>query len=79
MSGWEDLQRIRRRYLQYAHLPPRLQTISRPCCELIDALIGAASAFENVDWVEFAKGAELLVQAKDAFVRAVVPEPGGEK
>ena len=71
MTGWSEVER-KRQYLAFAHLPPMLQALSRPCRELVDALILVVKEFPDPDWDEFAEGVRLLVQAKDAFVRAAV-------
>lgn len=70
--GRAELARMRA-YLAFAHLPPRLQALSKPCSDLVDALVAVAEdGFEDVDWDEFAHGVRKLVEAKDCFVRAVV-------
>lgn len=72
MSGLDHVQRLRDRYLTYKHLPPSLQEMSRPVCELVEVLVSQALKFEDVDWDEFAAGVRKLIEAKDAIVRSVV-------
>lgn len=61
------------KHFSYAHLPPYLQEISRPMCEL---------AFEMGNKLprddETTVGLRMLLQAKDCFVRAALAaeEPG---
>lgn len=55
------------RYFTFAHLPPHLQVISRPCAELADAMVDAIA-----DGPELTAGLRKLLEAKDAFVRAAL-------
>jgi hypothetical protein len=56
------------RYFEYAHLPERLQTVSRPCGQLAEQMIEALP-----DGPELTSGLRQLLLAKDAFVRAALP------
>jgi hypothetical protein len=56
------------RYFEYAHLPERLQTASRPCGQLAEQMIAALP-----DGQELTFGLRQLLLAKDAFVRAALP------
>lgn len=58
------------RYFEYTHLPEHLQAVSRPCAELAEAMIGALP-----DGPELTAGLRKLLEAKDCFVRAALPEP----
>jgi hypothetical protein len=55
------------RYFEWQHLPPQLQAVSRPICEL---------AYEYADLLpsgpELAAGLRKLLEAKDALVRAAL-------
>jgi hypothetical protein len=55
------------RYFEYAHLPPRLQEISRPFCELAQRM-----ATELVAGPEVSAGLRKLLEAKDCAVRAAL-------
>jgi hypothetical protein len=60
-------------HFTYDHLPPALQNVSRPICELAHDVaveftsIGSAGA-------EVTVGLRKLLEAKDCFVRAAVAE-----
>ena len=54
-------------FFQYGHLPPNLQTVSRPFCEMAVQL--AASLPENP---EKTTALRKLLEAKDCAVRAVL-------
>lgn len=55
------------KYFSYAHLPEKLQTISKPICLL-------AHQMDEVlpDGPEKSAGLRKLLEAKDAFVRASI-------
>lgn len=55
------------RYFEYEHLPERLQTVSKPMCEL-------AKLMEEMlpDGPEKSAGMRKLLEAKDCFVRSVI-------
>lgn len=55
------------RYFEYAHLPERLQAISRPCGDLAAEMITALP-----DGPELTAGLRKLLEAKDCFVRAAL-------
>ena len=72
-------------FFAYQHLPPHLQAVSRPFCELACAIANGQQADdEAAGWVIINKGAPLphnpertvalrkLLGAKDAAVRALV-------
>ena len=61
------------RYFEYAHLPERLQSVSRPCAELAEAMIAALP-----DGPELTTGLRKLLEAKDAFVRAALDLPSDQ-
>lgn len=54
------------KYFAYEHLPPRLQEVSKPFCEL------ARSIAEKYDGPEAAVCLRKLLEAKDAGVRAAL-------
>lgn len=54
------------RFFEYDHLPPHLQDISRPICEL------AREMAEQFDGAELTTGLRKLLEAKDCFVRAAL-------
>lgn len=55
------------RHFDYAHLPPALQAVSRPCHDLAEQMIDALA-----DGPELTVGLRKLLEAKDCFVRAAV-------
>src|SRR5258708_435121 len=57
------------RYFRYEHLPPALQVISKPCCELAHLM-----AETLPDDPEVTASLRFLLIAKDGFVRALLPE-----
>lgn len=54
------------RHFRYAHLPPHLQEISRPVCQLAEAMA------RELTGAELTAGLRKLLEAKDCFVRAAV-------
>lgn len=56
------------RYFEYAHLPPQLQEVSKPLCELAQVM---AATLPEVP--EVTVGLRKLLEAKDCFVRAMLP------
>jgi len=67
----EDHQRILTRYAQYDHLPEPYQKISGPVCDLMHYMVDLCRANKDPD--EITRGLHLLIQAKDCFVRAMLP------
>lgn len=57
------------RHFDYAHLPPQLQAVSKPCHDLAEQMIAAIP-----DGAELSAGLRKLLEAKDCFVRANLPE-----
>ena len=55
-------------YFKYEHLPPHLQEISKPFCELAESFVGKLSGPET------SAGLRKLLEAKDCFVRAALNE-----
>lgn len=55
------------KFFAYAHLPPKLQEISKPFCELADAVANRAP-----DNQETTVALRKLLEAKDAAVRAAL-------
>lgn len=53
------------RYFEYAHLPPHLQAVSKPICELAKAMDDLLD-----DGPEKSAGLRKLLEAKDCLVRA---------
>lgn len=56
------------KYFAYAHLPPHLQDISKPMCELAYRMVEQLPASEQLH-----DGLKKLLEAKDCFVRAKLP------
>jgi hypothetical protein len=56
------------RYFEYDHLPPHLQAVSQPVCEVAHRM-----ATELPEGPEVTAGLRKLLEAKDAFVRAALP------
>jgi hypothetical protein len=54
------------RFFSYAHLPPDLQGVSKPCCDLAQMM---AEIFPDGS-AEVTTGLRKLLEAKDCFVRA---------
>lgn len=62
-------------FFTYEHLPPHLATISRPFCELAQAIVGAETYSEMPALPrnpERTVALRKLLEAKDAAVRALV-------
>lgn len=55
------------RYFTYDHLPERLQTVSKPCADLAEQMIGLLP-----DGPELTTGLRKLLEAKDCLVRAAL-------
>ena len=53
-------------FFEYDHLPPHLQEVSRPICEMAHEM---AARFEGA---ELTTGLRKLLEAKDCFVRAAL-------
>jgi hypothetical protein len=56
------------RYFEYAHLPPHLQEVSKPFCELAKQLATKTAGPETT------AGLRKLLEAKDCIVRATLTE-----
>lgn len=56
------------RYFAYDHLHPRLQAVSKPCHDLAKTMIEMLP-----DGPELTAGLRKLLEAKDCFVRQVLP------
>ncbi len=57
------------KYFAWEHLPPKLQDVSRPLCEL------AHSMAQQFDGPELTAGLRKLLEAKDCLVRAALERP----
>ena len=55
------------RHFEYAHLRKDLQTVSKQCHDLAEAMIAALA-----DGPELTAGLRKLLEAKDCFVRAAL-------
>jgi hypothetical protein len=55
-------------HFQYTHLPPKLQLVSRPICELAHVM----AETQDLDGPELTAGLRKLLEAKDCFVRAAL-------
>lgn len=55
------------KWFRYGHLPPQMQNVSRPCCDV-------ATTMDEMleESAEKTAGLRLLLQAKDCFVRCAV-------
>ena len=53
-------------YFKYDHLPPHLQGVSRPMCEVAHDMAGRLSG------PELTAGLRKLLEAQDCFVRAAI-------
>lgn len=62
------------KYFSYAHLPPKLQTVSKPLGELAQMLDTMLP-----DGPEKEAGMRKLLEAKDCFVRASLEIPNDSK
>lgn len=58
------------RFFEYEHLPETLQAISKPSCELAKQMDETLA-----EGAEKTAGLRKLLEAKDCFVRANLPEP----
>lgn len=56
------------KFFEFAHLPERLQAVSRPCAELAHGMVE-----QLPDGPELTVGLRKLLEAKDCFVRASLP------
>jgi hypothetical protein len=59
------------KFFAYAHLPAVLQSVSKPYCDLAEALAQQGSP----DYAEVAAGLRKLLEAKDCAVRAALSVP----
>lgn len=57
------------KHFQYQHLPPHLQSVSKPVCELAEQVSETLP-----DCEEKRVGLRKLLEAKDCFVRAKLEE-----
>jgi hypothetical protein len=75
------------KHFRYEHLPPKLQAVSKPFCDLARAVCGVSSAMPEGTSVEFPlpageerdAGLRKLLEAKDCFVRAALEPEGTRK
>lgn len=61
------------RFFAYAHLPEPLQAVSFECSVLADEMVERLA-----DGPELTAGLRKLLEAKDCFVRAALPQIEGE-
>jgi hypothetical protein len=54
------------KHFSFSHLPPHLQAVSQPICEL------AHKMAQDLDGPELAAGLRKLLEAKDCFVRSMI-------
>lgn len=54
------------KHFSYDHLPPHLQAVSKPCCDLAKVMDESLA-----DSAEKTAGLRKLLEAKDCFVRAM--------
>lgn len=60
------------RFFEYEHLPPELQAVSKPFGDLARSL--ALEVIPDIHHAEKATALRKLLEAKDAAVRAMLPE-----
>lgn len=69
------------KHFEYAHLPPKLQAVSKPFCDLARAMAGMSSESEMplldvrgnpLSGPELTAGLRKLLEAKDCAVRAAL-------
>jgi hypothetical protein len=61
------------KFFAYAHLPPKLQPVSKACADLAFEMVRATSKSDVQHTnIELAAGLRKLLEAKDAFVRAAL-------
>lgn len=65
--GKHSLPHYLMRYFEYAHLPPHLQQVSKPICEIAKLMDDALPNGTEKD-----EGMRKLLEAKDCFVRQAV-------
>ena len=58
------------KYFEYEHLPEHLKAVSKPVHDLAHQM---AYDLESVDGAEKTVGLRKLLEAKDSFVRSVLP------
>lgn len=61
------------RFFSYAHLPPKLQEVCKPIVELANLMEATLP-----DGPEKSAGMRKLLEAKDCFVRAMLPDKESE-
>lgn len=57
------------KHFRFDHLPPHLRTVSQECYNLADSMIN-----QLPDGPELTTGLRKLLEAKDCFVRAALPD-----
>lgn len=67
MSGLHPSTEAILKYFEFAHLPQHLQDVSRPLCDIAHAMA------ETMEGPELTTGLRKLLEAKDCFVRAALP------
>lgn len=75
------------KHFRYEHLPPKLQAVSKPFCDLARAVVGDERGMPAGTSIEFplpddderAAGLRKLLEAKDCFVRAALHPEGTRK
>lgn len=69
------LHSTRIKFFEFNHLPLPMRDMSR---QFHDLAIQLQARNDYVDSVEFEEGMRKLIEAKDCFVRALVPSPTKE-
>lgn len=67
----EELVDHSTRYFKFSHLPAHLQAVSKPFSDLART-ISERQHREGTDWAQTELALTLLLQAKDAAVRALI-------
>lgn len=63
------------KFFEYEHLPPHLQSVSKPFCDLALFLVGQGSiegGMEDLEGPELTVALRKLLEAKDCAVRAAL-------
>lgn len=61
------------RFFEYKHLPEHLQAVSKPFCDLANAMV---EHLPDTETEEVNAGLRFLLLAKDCFVRAGLTQDG---
>ena len=68
-KNYGELEKHILQFFEYKHLPPHLQEVSKPFCDLAHECVQTLSGLEVI------AGLRRLLEAKDCFVRAKLTAP----